>query len=53
MSIRWIWRWVRTPAGLVREIVPVGHIVRELVEEARQIISQRLAQLIAATQKEP
>ena len=40
-------------AGLVREIVPVGHIVRELVEEARQIISQRLAQLIAATQKEP
>ena len=40
-------------AGLVREIVPVGHIVRELVEEALQIISQRLAQLIAATQKEP
>jgi NAD(P)H-dependent flavin oxidoreductase YrpB (nitropropane dioxygenase family) len=39
-------------AGLVREIVPAGHIVRELVEEARQIISQRLAQLIAATQKE-
>ena len=28
--------------GLVREIKPAGQIVRELVEEARQIIAQRL-----------
>ena len=33
--------------GLVREIKPAGQIVRELVEEARQIISQRLAGLVA------
>jgi NAD(P)H-dependent flavin oxidoreductase YrpB (nitropropane dioxygenase family) len=33
--------------GLVREIKPAGQIVRELVEEARQIISQRLAVLDA------
>jgi hypothetical protein len=39
-------------AGLIREIVPAGQIVRDLVEEARQIISQRLARLIATTQKE-
>jgi hypothetical protein len=29
--------------GLVREINPAGKIVRELVDEAREIISQRLA----------
>jgi hypothetical protein len=28
--------------GLVREVKPAGQIVRELVEEARQIIAQRL-----------
>jgi hypothetical protein len=33
--------------GLVREIMPAGQIVRELVEEARQIVSQRLAGLMA------
>jgi NAD(P)H-dependent flavin oxidoreductase YrpB (nitropropane dioxygenase family) len=33
--------------GLVREIKPAGQIVRELVEEAQQIISQRLAGLVA------
>ena len=32
--------------GLVREIKPAGQIVRDLVEEARQIISQRLVGLI-------
>lgn len=29
--------------GLVGESKPAGQIVRELVEEARQIVSQRLA----------
>jgi NAD(P)H-dependent flavin oxidoreductase YrpB (nitropropane dioxygenase family) len=33
--------------GLVGQIKPAGQIVRELVEEARQIISQRLASLVA------
>jgi NAD(P)H-dependent flavin oxidoreductase YrpB (nitropropane dioxygenase family) len=33
--------------GLVGEIKPAGEIVRELVEESRQIVSQRLAGLIA------
>jgi NAD(P)H-dependent flavin oxidoreductase YrpB (nitropropane dioxygenase family) len=33
--------------GLVRDVLPVGQIVRELVEEARRIISQRLAGLVA------
>jgi NAD(P)H-dependent flavin oxidoreductase YrpB (nitropropane dioxygenase family) len=33
--------------GLVGEIKPAGQIVRELVEEARQIVSQRLAGLAA------
>jgi NAD(P)H-dependent flavin oxidoreductase YrpB (nitropropane dioxygenase family) len=33
--------------GLVREIKPAGQIVHELVEEARQIISQRLVGLVA------
>ena len=33
--------------GLVRELKPAGQIVRELVEEARQIISQRLIGLVA------
>jgi NAD(P)H-dependent flavin oxidoreductase YrpB (nitropropane dioxygenase family) len=33
--------------GLVREVKPAGQIVRELVEEAGQIISQRLAGLVA------
>jgi NAD(P)H-dependent flavin oxidoreductase YrpB (nitropropane dioxygenase family) len=33
--------------GLVREVKPAGQIVSELMEEARQIISQRLAGLIA------
>jgi NAD(P)H-dependent flavin oxidoreductase YrpB (nitropropane dioxygenase family) len=32
--------------GLVREIKPAGQIVRELVEEARQIIAQRLLGLV-------
>lgn len=32
--------------GLVGEIRPAGQIVRELVEEARHIISQRLAGLV-------
>jgi NAD(P)H-dependent flavin oxidoreductase YrpB (nitropropane dioxygenase family) len=32
--------------GLVREIKPAGQLVRELVAEARQIISQRLVGLI-------
>ena len=32
--------------GLVREIKPAGQIVRELVAEARQIITQRLVGLI-------
>jgi NAD(P)H-dependent flavin oxidoreductase YrpB (nitropropane dioxygenase family) len=34
-------------AGLVRELKPAGQIVGELVEEARQIISQRLSALFA------
>src|SRR5215475_12978886 len=33
--------------GLVGEIKPAGQIVRELVDEARQIVSQRLADLAA------
>jgi NAD(P)H-dependent flavin oxidoreductase YrpB (nitropropane dioxygenase family) len=33
--------------GLVEEIKPAGEIVRELVEEARHIVSQRLAGLVA------
>ncbi len=33
--------------GLVGEIRPAGRILRELMEEARQIISQRLAGLLA------
>jgi NAD(P)H-dependent flavin oxidoreductase YrpB (nitropropane dioxygenase family) len=33
--------------GLVREVKPAGQIVQELVEEAREIISQRLVGLIA------
>jgi NAD(P)H-dependent flavin oxidoreductase YrpB (nitropropane dioxygenase family) len=33
--------------GLVREVKPAGQIVHELVEEARQIISQRLVGLVA------
>ena len=33
--------------GLVEEIKPAGQIVRELVEETRQIVSQRLAGLAA------
>jgi hypothetical protein len=33
--------------GLVREVKPGAQIARELVEEARQIISQRLARLVA------
>ena len=33
--------------GLVREVKPAGQIVHELVEEARQIIAQRLAGLVA------
>jgi NAD(P)H-dependent flavin oxidoreductase YrpB (nitropropane dioxygenase family) len=33
--------------GLVGQIKPAGQIVRELVEEARQIVSQRLAGLVA------
>jgi NAD(P)H-dependent flavin oxidoreductase YrpB (nitropropane dioxygenase family) len=33
-------------AGLVREIKPAGEIVHELVEEARQIIAQRLLGLV-------
>jgi enoyl-[acyl-carrier protein] reductase II len=33
--------------GLVREVKPAGQIVHELVEEAEQIISQRLAGLVA------
>jgi NAD(P)H-dependent flavin oxidoreductase YrpB (nitropropane dioxygenase family) len=32
--------------GLVREIKPAGQIVHELVEEARQIIAQRLLGLV-------
>ena len=32
--------------GLVREIKPAGRIVRELVEEARQIIARRLVGLV-------
>jgi NAD(P)H-dependent flavin oxidoreductase YrpB (nitropropane dioxygenase family) len=32
--------------GLVKEIKPAGQIVHELVEEARQIISQRLIGLV-------
>jgi enoyl-[acyl-carrier protein] reductase II len=32
--------------GLVREVKPAGQIVHELVEEARQIISQRLFGLV-------
>ncbi len=34
--------------GLVGQIKPAGQIVRELVEEARQIVSQRLAGLVAS-----
>jgi nitronate monooxygenase len=33
--------------GLIREVKPAGEIVSQLVEEARQIISQRLAGLVA------
>jgi NAD(P)H-dependent flavin oxidoreductase YrpB (nitropropane dioxygenase family) len=33
--------------GLVHEIKPAGEIVRELVDETRQIISQRLGSLVA------
>ena len=33
--------------GLVEEIKPAGQIVRELMEETRQIVSQRLAGLAA------
>ena len=33
--------------GLVHEVAPAGQIVRELVEEARHIISERLAGLVA------
>ena len=33
--------------GLIREVRPAGEIVSELVEEAQQIISQRLAGLVA------
>jgi hypothetical protein len=33
--------------GLVREVKPAGQIVHELVGEARQIIAQRLAGLVA------
>jgi NAD(P)H-dependent flavin oxidoreductase YrpB (nitropropane dioxygenase family) len=32
--------------GLVREVKPAGQIVHELVEEARQIIAQRLVGLV-------
>jgi hypothetical protein len=32
--------------GLVREIKPAGQIVHELVEQARQIIAQRLLSLV-------
>ena len=32
--------------GLVREVKPAGQIVHELVEEARQIIAQRLLGLV-------
>jgi NAD(P)H-dependent flavin oxidoreductase YrpB (nitropropane dioxygenase family) len=32
--------------GLVREVKPAGQIVQELVEEAREIISQRLVGLV-------
>ena len=32
--------------GLVREVKPAGEIVHELVEEGRQIISQRLVGLV-------
>jgi NAD(P)H-dependent flavin oxidoreductase YrpB (nitropropane dioxygenase family) len=32
--------------GLVREIKPAGQIVHELIEEARQIIAQRLLGLV-------
>jgi NAD(P)H-dependent flavin oxidoreductase YrpB (nitropropane dioxygenase family) len=37
--------------GLVREIKPAGQIVHELVEEARQIISGRLAGLVATAER--
>jgi hypothetical protein len=33
--------------GLVRDIKPAGQIVRELVEEARRIVSERLPGLVA------
>ncbi len=33
--------------GLVGESKPAGQIIRELVEEARQIVSQRLASFAA------
>jgi len=33
--------------GLVREVKPAGQLVHELVEEARQIISRRLAGIVA------
>jgi NAD(P)H-dependent flavin oxidoreductase YrpB (nitropropane dioxygenase family) len=35
--------------GSIREVKPAGQIVGELVAEARQIISQRFAGLIATT----
>src|SRR5262249_16587768 len=34
--------------GLVDQINPAGQIVRDLVEDARQIIAQRLAGLVAS-----
>ena len=33
--------------GLIHEVKPAGQIIAELVAEAREIISQRLAELIA------
>jgi NAD(P)H-dependent flavin oxidoreductase YrpB (nitropropane dioxygenase family) len=32
--------------GLIHEIKPAGQIVRELVEEARQIIAERLLGMV-------
>ena len=34
--------------GLIHDVKPAGQIVRELVEEARQIISHRLVNLAAS-----
>ncbi len=36
-------------AGLVREIKPAGEIIQELIEGARQIITQRLGGLPTGT----